>query len=70
MKNTYKNIEKWGVFILAIIIVVAYSIYSMMHMDHPLSVLGIGNVVIYIVNLLAAFYVSRFVSVWGWKEEN
>jgi uncharacterized HAD superfamily protein len=62
-------LEKWGLFALSVIIVLAYA--ELVISQGKTEKLSIWvNVLFIVLNLLAAFYISRQVSLWGWLNEN
>lgn len=66
----FKVIEDWGLFVIAIIIIVSFVVFSALQpIEKDLLGIIINNMFL-VLNLLAAFYISRQVSLWGWKTEN
>jgi hypothetical protein len=62
-------IENWGLLLISIIIILAYS--GLVLQQDGSEKLNIWvNLLFILLNLLAAFYISRQVSMWGWLNEN
>lgn len=57
----------WGLFIIAIIIIIVYIILnSDISTQKSFNLIVSTNVLFTIINLLSAFYIARKVSMWGW----
>ena len=68
MKNDfYKWLNNWGLVIISIIIIVVYTTLSSgISTEQELNKSVWTNILFTIINLLAAFYIARKVSLWGW----
>ncbi|MCT4622954.1 MAG: hypothetical protein N4A46_04965 [Schleiferiaceae bacterium] len=68
MKNkVFKWFNEWGLFIIAIVVIVIYTILSSdISTQQALNKTVWTNVLFTIINLLSAFYIARKVSMWGW----
>tara|TARA_B100000787_G_C16161245_1_gene281494 strand:+ start:119 stop:910 length:792 start_codon:yes stop_codon:yes gene_type:complete len=67
--SVLKFISEWGLFSISILIIVAYTVISIKQ-DKTISENIWVNVLFIVLNLLAAFYISRQVALWGWQTEN
>jgi len=65
----FKFLTDWGLVGLAILIIVSYAFISTQTDKYPIDSIWV-NIIFIILNLLAAFYIARQVSLWGWKTEN
>lgn len=64
-----KFLSEWGLFGIAIMIIVAYTIISVQPQKTETNNLWV-NILFIVLNLLAAFYISRQVALWGWQTDN
>lgn len=64
-----KFILEWGLFGISILIIVAYTFISIKP-DKTISENIWINILFIVLNLLAAFYISRQVALWGWQSQN
>jgi hypothetical protein len=67
--NIMKFLSDWGLFIVSLIIIVAYTVLTTTQTKSEESNIW-TNILFVVLNLLAAFYISRQVSMWGWLTEN
>lgn len=67
----YKWLKEWGILILAFLIITSYLIFSSISAIKSGDIQAITSSIIFtILNLLAAFYIAKKVSLWGWRSEN
>lgn len=68
MKNDfYKWLNNWGLLIISIVIILVYTtLNSGISPEQELNKNVWSNILFTIINLLAAFYIARKVSLWGW----
>ena len=60
----------WGLFIIAAIIIFLYTVLSSgISTEESLNKTVTVNILFTIINLLAAFYMARKVSLWGWQTD-
>jgi len=68
MKQLLKFLYNWVIFIFAIIVVLLYIILnSEISTQQELNRSVVTNTLFTIINLFAAFYIARKVSLWGWQ---
>jgi uncharacterized membrane protein len=67
--SVLKFISEWGLFSISLLIIVVYTVISIKQ-EKTISENIWINVLFIVLNLLAAFYISRQVALWGWQTEN
>jgi len=67
--NIMKFLSDWGLFIVSLIIIFVYTVLTNTQTKSEESNIW-TNILFVVLNLLAAFYISRQVSMWGWLTEN
>lgn len=68
-ENIMKFLSDWGLFIVSLMIIVAYTVLTTTQTKSEESNIW-ANILFVVLNLLAAFYISRQVSMWGWLTES
>ena len=65
--KVYKWLNNWGLLIVSIIIIIVYTVLnSGIITEQELNKNVWTNILFTIINMLAAFYIARKVSLWGW----
>ncbi|RAV27545.1 V-type ATP synthase subunit I domain-containing protein [Sinomicrobium soli] len=63
-----KFLSDWGLFTISLIIIISYTVFSSLPEKNNTTIWV--NILFVVLNLLAAFYISRQVALWGWQTDN
>lgn len=67
--KVYSFLTNWGLFAISILIIISYTVFSA-NPDKAENQNIWTNILFVVLNLLAAFYISRQTSLWGWQTDN
>lgn len=65
----YCILTNWGLFAISILIIISYTVFSAKPDKAENQNIWV-NILFVVLNLLAAFYISRQTALWGWQTDN
>lgn len=68
-EKIYVFFSNWGLFAISILIIISYTVFSAYPEKAENQNIWV-NILFVVLNLLAAFYISRQVALWGWQTDN
>jgi hypothetical protein len=69
IEKVYSFLTNWGLFAISILIIISYTVFSA-NPDKAENQNIWTNILFVVLNLLAAFYISRQTALWGWQTDN